>query len=597
MSVARGFAAAEKNARETMNYHLRTCGVWHQYERGKIDWKENPTYNAYKEYVWQLGRFNFLKDLGDYYAASKDPEAARTFVEMISSWIDQADYNNDNPFPRKDGHDGVCWRSLDAGIRVKNWAIAWEKFRDAPEITPEFKAKLYASLRQHGEHLVNFSTDCNWLLYEMTGLVYLSVLFPDLEKAAEWKTYALDRLGKELNRQLFPDGFQYELTTGYHGSLAINYLRILDLLAAHNEKMPSFASDGLERAYELYVKVMRPDGKYPGLNDASPEACSGYLESALRYYPERPDFLFIASKGKKGAKPPYNSIALDYAGAFFVRTGWGEKDVWAYMDCGPFGRAHQHEDKLNFLLFAYGKEMVRDGCNYEYDRSEMRQYVLSTRAHNTVMIDHKEQNRRAGFKWHDEDISKKADFTYSVGGDVEWAKAKYVGKYGNKKEGEIEGAHKRSLYFVKNLDDFKPFFIIDDVIGCKDDIKHDYEVIYHLEETQGFVQGARDFAADFGDGVKLYGFCSTDAFKDQIGIKTPKLQGWKPVRKPGMEHEHTPIHTPSVVGKFSGSKRVVSVMYPTDDGDCPIAAVEAGEGIADRDITIILKNDKRIKIQ
>ena len=36
--------------------------------------------------------------------------------------------------------------------------------------------------------------------------------------------------------------------------------------------------------------------------------------------------------------------------------------------------------------------------NYAYDTSEMRKYVLSTRAHNTIRIDGKDQNTRRSWR-------------------------------------------------------------------------------------------------------------------------------------------------------------------------------------------------------
>ena len=608
-------AGVEESARKTMNYYLKTCGVWHQYEKGKIDWKLNPTFNTYKEYVWQLGRFYFFENLSAYYAATKDPEAAKTFVDMISTWIDQAKYDDE---PRKSGFDGTCWRSLDAGLRVKAWAMAWEDFKTAPEITPEFKKRFYASLRQHGEHLVNFCTTRNWLLSEMTGLIYLTVVFPELEKSAEWRAFAFQKLEEALDNQLYPDGFHYELSSGYHGALPGNYARILDLLKKYNQPMPNFVNNGLEKAFELYLNLVRPDGLNPALNDAGHDNNRLRLKKALEYYPNREDFRYVATAGKKGVEPSFKSVAMEYSGAFVLRTGWGAKDIWAYMDCGPLGVGHRHDDKLNFLLCAYGKEMIRDGGNYAYDSSEIRKYVLDSRAHNLAMIDHKSQNRREGYQWKQEELHKKADFTYSINGDIEWAKAKYVGRYGYRGEGYLEAAQRRAMYFVKKgfgassslasarsasgdgssgSGELKPFFIISDILGCKDGEEHDYEILYHLEVTENYSQDDRSFSADFGEGARLCGFCSADVFKDQIGVTEPKLQGWKPGRYGNGENTNIPIHTPSIWGKFKGAKRVVTVLYPMGEGmECPLAGVEAGEGIADRDIKLVFKDGTKLEL-
>ena len=38
---------------------------------------------------------------------------------------------------------------------------------------------------------------------EMNGLAQLSIIFPELNNAAEWRKFAFDMLEKELNRQLY----------------------------------------------------------------------------------------------------------------------------------------------------------------------------------------------------------------------------------------------------------------------------------------------------------------------------------------------------------------------------------------------------------
>ena len=104
--------------------------------------------------------------------------------------------------------------------------------------------------------------------------------------------------------------------------------------------------------------------------------------------------------------PTYTSAAMEYAGMMVMRTGWGKDDVWAFMDAAPFGTGHQHEDKLNLLMYAHGKYILTENGSYAYDDSEMRKYALSTRSHNTVRVNGMDQNRRVCYKWHEEDIQK-----------------------------------------------------------------------------------------------------------------------------------------------------------------------------------------------
>ena len=558
---------------------IKTVGTWHQYDPKRIDWKLNPVYNGYREYVWQLGRMYFLNDVAAYYARTRDPRAARFWVDAISSWIDQANYDE----PRKSGFDGTCWRSLDAAIRLEGWSAQFPVFKDDPAVTDGFIEMFFASVRLHGEHLMRYNTSRNWLIYEMTGLLRAAVVFPFVEGAAEWKRFALSKLESELSRQLYPDGFHYELSSGYHSVIPTNYGLIYDFLARMGERAPRFLDSGLEKSFDLYVKLRRPDGRMPALNDAGTAEVKPKMVTASRFYPSRADFRYFATDGSAGALPEYKSAALEYSGAVVMRTGWGERDIWAYMDCGPVGRGHQHEDKLNVLLWAYGREMLTEGGIYNYDTSEMRQYVLHTRSHNSARIDGLEQNRRVGYVWHDEDLHRKAPFKSFFGEDAEWCSAKYVDGYGDRRE--LKAEHCRKLVFHKSVPGLRPFFVVIDRLSARDGNVHEYEVMWHLEDCR-YAQTARRFSADFG-GASLDGFSSADAFVDKIGQKKPYFQGWKPVFKEG-PHEHRPIHTPVICGTFTGARRIVTVLYPSADGKCPIADVKASTAVSATGYSLML---------
>jgi len=85
-------------------------------------------------------------------------------------------------------------------------------------------------------------------------------------------------------------------------------------------------------------------------------------------------------QGRARLAPAQASHAFPYAGYYVMRTGWEPDAMWAVLDAGHFGYGHQHEDKLSLLLHAYGRLLLTEGGNYAYDASEMRRYVLSTRA-------------------------------------------------------------------------------------------------------------------------------------------------------------------------------------------------------------------------
>ena len=71
------------------------------------------------------------------------------------------------------------------------------------------------------------------------------------------------------------------------------------------------------------------------------------------------------------------------------------------------------------------------------------------------------------------------------------------------------------------------------------------------------------------------------------GQKEPYFQGWMPILAGG-PHEQRPIPTPVVQGTFTGSHRVVTVLYPYRGGTCPVKEVRAAADPAADACTLVL---------
>jgi hypothetical protein len=133
-------------------------------------------------------------------------------VRLFRSWVRQA------IVPEKAaGNETLCWRTIEAGIRMGGaWQWALHSFYRSPHFTDDLLVDWYKSIYEHGRRLrLNHRTH-NWLIMEMNGLAQIGILYPQLRDAPAWRAYAFARLGEELDRQLYPDGLQYELSTNYH---------------------------------------------------------------------------------------------------------------------------------------------------------------------------------------------------------------------------------------------------------------------------------------------------------------------------------------------------------------------------------------------
>ena len=579
--------ALRRRAAEVMDYTFNPIGAFHFPER-RIPWEFNPTWNGYCEWCFHLSYLDFGSTLAEEYLAGHDPAVARTWRDQIESFF------TDEPVPLPPAGAGCTkpWRSLETGVRMFHLPRQLCAFLDSDVMDDAFVTMFYRSLWEHGNRLRHFhAPGGNWLTQEMSGLVRLTLFCPFFAESAAWHAYAIGRMEKELSNQVYPDGFQIELATGYHGGVIRHFVSVIEAERQYGKEPPAALLAGIERMYNLYTHLARPDRGIPGLNDSGDFDCGPKLKQGFELFPKRTDFAYFAFDEKKGAPPPFLSVAMPWAGALVLRDGWERDAAWAYMDASPFGYAHQHEDKLNVLIHARGRKLLTEGGFYDYDTSEMRQYVLSTRSHNTVRIDGRDQNRRRDYRWQAEDATRRAEFRFAAGEDRDVARAVYDEGYAGRTGRGVR--HDRTLILHKGAAGRPPVFVVVDRLTATDGQPHAYEQLWHLEESRYSSEGLT-FASDF-DGVTLHGAFAGGADAKLVnlsGISEPELQGWKPVLKKG-PHPHIPIPTPTLCGTFTGGVRLVAVFSPVAPGENAVRAVDASSAVSSRDYTLVSADGTR----
>ena len=576
------FAAAEK----IIKGELRSCGVTSKFpDTEHIDWNSNPTYNAYKEWTWQLSRHHEWRCLGWCYRQTGDEKYAKAFVDFLMSWYEQA------PCPENAGSGATnCWRTIEAGIRMtKNWHYAFHAFYKSEYLTDHVITTYLKSIWDHGYRLRNFHASGNWLIMEMAGLSHIGMLYPFLCKAGEWADYAFTKLAGEIDVQVYQDGFQYELTTNYHNVVVQNYHWVMCTAEAIGYSVPSALRDNLLRMFELNIKITCPDGKFPDLNDGGRAELRFWCNMGKKYFPENEQIKYFATDGKEGCKPEYTSVALPYAGQSYMRTGWDKDDMWLFMDAGPFGKAHQHEDKLNVLMFAYGKEVLRDSGSYSYDNSKMRQFILSGYAHNCGLVDDMGQNRRAGYKWEAEMINQRSDMKWGFTGAIDSVEGIYDEGYGS---GKLPVTHKRKVIFFKQgLEGSLPFAVVVDRYLSGDGNEHKYATSYQTDARPYEVNG-NTYTQNFGDGVTM-SIIGSIAPEIIVAQKEPYFIGWRKrggANSEDFEHYHAPNVQFVACGK---EKRTVTVLYPSNNGEVAVKGVMASDDVND---TVVYLDINGVKV-
>jgi len=579
-------------AERILRLELISTSTPHQFD-GEVDWFANPTYNQYREWTWQLSRHPEWAILAERYRKTADERYAEGFVRLFQSWVRQAVVPEDAP-----GGATLCWRTIEAGIRMGGaWQWALHSFYRSPHFTDDVLVDWYKSVWEHGWRLRNYHRTGNWLIMEMNGLAQVAILYPQFQDAPVWKEYAFDRLVRELDAQVYPDGFQIELSTGYHQVVVRNYQWLRDVCDAYKVAVPEAFHAGLERMHAANVRLMMPDGRLPDVNDGGWHEVATLMEGSAAAYPGHQDFRWACTHGKEGRPPKETSTAFPYAGYYVMRTGWEPDAVWALFDGGPFGYGHQHEDKLNVLLHAYGRLLLTEGGNYAYDDSEMRRYVLSTRAHNTIRVDGQDQNRRVNYGREDFDPTALAGARWHTTARYDMSEATYDEGYGP--EAALRVKHRRTVVLVKeSIGDLGACLLVFDRLIPQDSEPHTYQVLWHLNAGAAEQSGlsARTCDPDLPNLTVLPAKVPGLRLAIVSGQEAPEWQGWKSIKE-RQQGQFAPIATAAYEWETTGDARLVTLLYPTRaNQECLVVSVAAIDDAAATGVRLRLADGREVEL-
>ena len=118
---------------------------------------------------------------------------------------------------------GVNWRcTMDVGIRVANWLVAYDLFRAAgATFDAAFESELARSVYDHGRHIADnleWAPDLrsNHYLADVVGLLFVAAYLPRSPETDVWLAFAVQELVRETDLQFHPDGSNFEASTSYH---------------------------------------------------------------------------------------------------------------------------------------------------------------------------------------------------------------------------------------------------------------------------------------------------------------------------------------------------------------------------------------------
>jgi len=392
----------------------------------RIDALDAPRLGDSK-FIWEVNRHQWFLYLGQAYRLTGDDRYAVAWTDALQSWLAA------NP-----PQIGINWASsLELAYRLIAWCWSVQLFRRSPRLTDSLFAEILDSSARQARHIERYLSrhysPNTHLTGEALGLLYVSLVFPDLRAAPRWRRLSQRILLQQLRRQVLPDGVYFEQSTCYQHYTVETYLHWLILAQRNAIAVPASVGDALQSMVDFLVALQRPDGSMPQIGDGD----GGRLLPLVRRAPDdfralfataaalfrRSDYLWAAGGsapevrwllGPAGqsvldamvAAPPHRTSRLFERGGYAVmRDHWGPDGQQLIFDVGPLGcpvsGGHGHADLLGIQCSVRGEAHLIDPGTYCYTLDPLwRDYFRGTAAHSTVTVDARAQAVPAGpFSW------------------------------------------------------------------------------------------------------------------------------------------------------------------------------------------------------
>lgn len=378
---------------------------------------------------WELSRLQFLPILGKAYRLTGKSGYRKTALHFVDDWISR------NPVGQ-----GVNWVvAMEVALRALSILFLVTLLNPFADEEQDWLNRVTESLWQHLVYMeanleFSYIVRGNHYLSNLLGLYGLSIFMegPGLQQRRHRYKRLLER---EILLHTYPDGGNYEASSGYHVLVAQIFLTACQLMRADGSA-PSQAFLGrLQKMFDWMESIADQSGRLPHVGDCD-DGRVEFLIDDLRQMARLPvaarDSLRVGSliglgrtvlhsdtiggSGEAawfGFRNQNNRPARAQTGDLrdlvlpdsgIAMAGSKEADVlFLALPNGIHGKGtHTHNDKLSVILRMGGEEVLCDAGTGCYTRDgEMRNRFRSTSAHNTIMIDGQEQNsipqRRHGF--------------------------------------------------------------------------------------------------------------------------------------------------------------------------------------------------------
>jgi hypothetical protein len=350
------------------------------------------------KFLWEPARFGWAFTLGRAYYLSGKEKYAEAFWKYFEK------FRRGNP-----PYLGPHWMNGQE-VAIRMMALVWcaQVFSTASASTAKRNQRLAQSIVQHAARIPPTliyarSQSNNHLITESAALFAAGVAVDH----RPWRDLGWHWLNHALQRQIGSYGEYVQHSTNYHRLMLQTALWVDAILRGRREVWPAETLQALMRASHWLFSMIDPaSGRAPnlGANDGAlvlplssapfddyrptvQAAARAFLRTGLPAGPWDELSLWL---GLPAAKYTAGSVA-------YAADHLHARNAWAYLRASSFKSRLAHMDQLHFDLWWRGLNVAQDAGTYLYHGpAPWDNSFVSTRVHNTVTVDERDQMTRGG---------------------------------------------------------------------------------------------------------------------------------------------------------------------------------------------------------
>ena len=425
-----------------------------------INWKYWPVKD--NELRWQLHRHKWFTPMGKAYRISGDEKYAKEWTFQYLDWIkknqltqvDKEEYELASTGEVRGNAENVrfAWRPLEASGRLQDQINQFTLFLNSQAFTPAFLTDFLVNYARHAHHTIaNYSQQGNHLLFEAQYVLCAGIFFPEFIEAPNWRRSGIDILNREIKKQVYADGGQYELDLGYHGGCIGIFSEAFNMAKqnGYGDEFPDSFISTIKKMIQFAMNTYFPDYTFPCFSDArraEPFSLVRNFQRWSKLFPEDEQLHYFATRGNEGKQPSQLCHASANSGFFTFRNGWKQDATVMILKAGPKGEWHCQPDNGTFELWFNGKNLFPDSGSFIYGGDEevwkQRNWFRQTAVHNTLTLN-----------------NQNLETTQSI--TKLWKALPNAQVLVTENPSYKELTHRRSVFFVNN----SYFVIVDEAIG------------------------------------------------------------------------------------------------------------------------------------